>query len=120
MAYPTKAAKRTAPSEENVESVFELDAKKQVTVRKFNGINLVDIREFYIDKNTQEKKPGKKGISLTAALWRKLLDQKDEIDKALGALDGEPKKAKKDESSMPADGGNEAKAEESEAQGEEK
>ncbi|KAM9908814.1 hypothetical protein OXX79_000114 [Metschnikowia pulcherrima] len=94
MAYKTAASKRSAPAETETEtqSVFELDKKKQVTVRKFNGVSLVDIREFYIDKDTQEKKPGKKGISLTEDVWRKLLEQKDEIDAALAELDGKKRK----------------------------
>lgn len=94
MAYKTAASKRLAPAETETEtqSVFELDKKKQVTVRKFNGVSLVDIREFYIDKDTQEKRPGKKGISLTEDVWRKLLEQKDEIDAALAELDGKKRK----------------------------
>ena len=104
MAYKTAASKRLAAAETETEtqSVFELDKKKQVTVRKFNGVSLVDIREFYIDKDTQEKKPGKKGISLTEDVWRKLLEQKDEIDAALAELDGKKRKiASEKESELP-------------------
>ncbi|QBM88115.1 Transcriptional Coactivator p15 PC4 [Metschnikowia aff. pulcherrima] len=104
MAYKTAASKRLAPAETETEtqSVFELDKKKQVTVRKFNGVSLVDIREFYIDKDTQEKKPGKKGISLTEDVWRKLLEQKDEIDAALAELNGKKRKiASEKESELP-------------------
>ncbi|KAM9926131.1 hypothetical protein OXX59_003432 [Metschnikowia pulcherrima] len=104
MAYKTAASKRSAPAETETEtqSVFELDKKKQVTVRKFNGVSLVDIREFYIDKDTQEKKPGKKGISLTEDVWRKLLEQKDEIEAALAELDGKKRKiASEKESESP-------------------
>lgn len=104
MAYKSTASKRLAPTETGTEtqSVFELDKKKQVTVRKFNGVSLVDIREFYIDKDTQEKKPGKKGISLTEDVWRKLLEQKDEIDAALAELDGKKRKiASEKESELP-------------------
>lgn len=39
---------------------IKLGKKKQVSVRKFNGVNLVDIREYYEDKATGELKPGKK------------------------------------------------------------
>ncbi|KAF8004617.1 hypothetical protein HF325_000074 [Metschnikowia pulcherrima] len=104
MAYKTAASKRLAPAETETEtqSVFELDKKKQVTVRKFNGVSLVDIREFYSDKDTQEKKPGKKGISLTEDVWRNLLEQKDEIDAALAELDGKKRKiASEKESEQP-------------------
>lgn len=86
------AFKRTKPvATSNVDDVsIELDKKKQVTVRKFNGINLIDIREFYEDKETGEKKPGKKGISLTEETWFKLLESRDKIQSALDDLNEEP------------------------------
>lgn len=102
-------SKRSHPEED---VVIPLDNKKQVTVRKFNNINLVDIREFYVDKASGEKKPGKKGISLTEEVWKKLIENKDLIDEALDNLSGgkkeklepeepkepeeKPKKAKKE------------------------
>lgn len=73
----------------------ELDKRKRVTVRLFNGVNLVDIREFYVDKESGEKKPGKKGIALTQDVWQALLDAREEIDEALGALGG-GKRAKRE------------------------
>lgn len=84
---------------EGEDKVIALDGKKQVTIRKFNNIKLVDIREFYIDKTTQEKRPGKKGISLTEDVWKKLIANKDEIQEALDNLDGgsKPKKKAKSE-----------------------
>ena len=45
------------------EIAIKLDDKKRITVRKFKGKLLVDIREFYNDKG--EMKPGKKGIALS-------------------------------------------------------
>lgn len=69
-------------------AVIPLDSRKQVTVRKYNGMSLVDIREFYVDKGSGEKKPGKKGISLTRDVWNLLLSKKDLIQLALDDLDG--------------------------------
>lgn len=66
----------------------DLDKKKQVLVKQFNGINLVDIREFYTDKATGEKKPGKKGIALSEDAWRALIDSRDEVTAALQELGG--------------------------------
>ncbi|EGW30647.1 uncharacterized protein SPAPADRAFT_142754 [Spathaspora passalidarum NRRL Y-27907] len=82
-----------AGSSPGEETVIELDKKKQVTIRKFNNINLVDIREFYIDKDG-ERKPGKKGISLTEDTWYKLLENTNKIQNALDVLNGQvPKSA---------------------------
>jgi hypothetical protein len=41
-------------------------------VREFKGKTYVDIREYYVDKNTMETKPGKKGISLSCEQYQKL------------------------------------------------
>lgn len=112
MAFKRKAA---APAESSgPETVIELDKKKQITVRKFNGIKLVDIREFYIDKATGEKKPGKKGISLTEEVWKKLLDVLDEIRRLLDDLGAEPPVP-----AVPAKKTKVVKAEEIEAESEE-
>ena len=54
------------------EIAIKLDDKKRITVRKFKGKLLVDIREFYNDKG--EMKPGKKGIALSKENWNKLKD----------------------------------------------
>jgi hypothetical protein len=87
--------KRSSEPSSNADVVINLDKKKQVTVRKFNNINLVDIREFYIDKESGEKRPGKKGISLTEDVWKKLLESASEIQAALDGLDGSEEKRRK-------------------------
>ncbi|KAG7665577.1 uncharacterized protein J8A68_000979 [[Candida] subhashii] len=84
-SYNNPAPSSSSSSSDDV--VIELDKKKQVTIRKFNNINLIDIREFYVDKDG-EKKPGKKGISLTEDTWFKLLDSTNKIQNALDLLNG--------------------------------
>lgn len=42
-----------------------------MTVRKYKGTILIDVREFYLTPDG-ELKPGKKGISLTVAEWNVL------------------------------------------------
>lgn len=105
------APKRAAESEELTNFSRELDKKKSVTVRKFNGINLVDIREFYIDKASGEKKPGKKGIALSEDAWRQLLKLLEEVNGALDALN-EGKKRKVEPETV--NGNNEEEKEEEE------
>lgn len=109
MAYKRSFSNKNTPSTSSSnDTVIELDKKKQITVRKFNNVNLVDIREFYIDKDTNEKKPGKKGISLTEDTWLKLVQSSGEVQDALDVLNGvEPsrKKAKQTETGGDIDDG---------------
>lgn len=81
-----KKRKLDLEDEPNNALVIELDKKKQVSVRKYNGVSLVDIREFYFDKETGEKKPGKKGISLTEDSYWKLVEAQSAIQSALVQL----------------------------------
>ena len=53
-------------------------------VNQFNGKTYVDLREFYVDKSTEETKPGKKGISLNVEEYQKLKEIIPEIDSNLG------------------------------------
>ncbi len=55
--------------------MFELGGKRKVTVGSFKGKVLVNIREYYEDKNTGEEKPGSKGIALSKDQWKSLLQQ---------------------------------------------
>lgn len=56
-------------------------------MRRFNNVNLVDIREFYTDANGDQK-PGKKGISLTEETYFKLIEAHNKIQHALDGLNG--------------------------------
>jgi len=90
MAYKRSyggSAKSTQQQDKPPETIINLDAKKRVTVRKFNNVNLVDIREFYTDANGDQK-PGKKGISLTEDTYYKLIDAHNRIQHALDGLNG--------------------------------
>ena len=53
------------------DSYFELSRTRRVTVRKWKGKVLVDIREFY---GEDDMKPGKKGISLSEEQWKSLVN----------------------------------------------
>lgn len=77
---PNKKAK-TSTRTDDKEPTWVLQKNKLVKVRTFKGKVYVDIREFY-EKNG-ELLPGKKGVSLTPELWRKLISLSDEINEAL-------------------------------------
>ena len=54
------------------EPSWDLGKNKWVKVREFKGQTYIDIREYYVDKETMETKPGKKGISLNCQQYQKL------------------------------------------------
>ncbi|KAI5959394.1 uncharacterized protein KGF55_005371 [Candida pseudojiufengensis] len=105
MAYKRSYSKSNQQSSnqdqtQQEETEIILDSKKRVTVRKFNNVNLVDIREYYIDSNG-EKKPGKKGISLTEESYYKLIESHNKIQNALDILNGGSKTNKEPVSKKP-------------------
>ncbi|XP_078344493.1 uncharacterized protein LOC144630053 [Oculina patagonica] len=81
-AKQEKSSKATSSSKKDEEvGVFEIAAKRRVSVRKFKGKILVDIREFY--EADGELRPGKKGISLKVEEWEKLKNLAGDIDEAI-------------------------------------
>jgi len=60
------------------DSYIEIGKQKRVTVRKFKGKVLVDIREYY--GKSGEEKPGKKGISLSVEQWQALQFASGQVD----------------------------------------
>ena len=77
---PVKTSTKSLNAEE---SSFELSGTRRVTVRKFRSSILIDIREYYEDKESNEERPGKKGISLTKEQYEKLKELIPEIDTAV-------------------------------------
>ncbi|OQS03591.1 hypothetical protein THRCLA_04092 [Thraustotheca clavata] len=63
---------------------FAISPKRRITIRKFKGKMLVDIREFYDSDGSM--KPGNKGISLTKEQWRVVVDKADEIAEAMASV----------------------------------
>ncbi|BGO91685.1 hypothetical protein NBRC10512_008133 [Rhodotorula toruloides] len=75
-----------AAVEENDEGdkYIDLAALRRVTVRKFKGKTLIDIREFYnSDKGVA---PGKKGISLSVEQWDRLKKAVSTVDDLIDEL----------------------------------
>jgi len=69
---------------------FDLSSKKRLTIRKWKGNTLLDIREYY-EKN-EKMLPGKKGISLTTSQYDSLRDliKNGAIDKSIQDAEGKP------------------------------
>jgi hypothetical protein len=67
------------------EYIFELTSKRRVTVRKFKGKVLVDIREFW-EPEPGKLAPGKKGISLSLDQWKMLKEMMGDVDGAISKL----------------------------------
>lgn len=80
-AKTTAAASSSSTTNEDGVKCWELDQKKRASVRSFGGKTFVDIREFYLKDGKWS--PGKKGITLQLAQFRKLLEVADEITKEL-------------------------------------
>ncbi|XP_050346751.1 RNA polymerase II transcriptional coactivator [Nymphalis io] len=80
---PEKKAKMGSRTNDK-EPTWVLQGKKLVKIREFKGKVYVDIREFY-EKNG-ELLPGKKGISMTPDMWRKLLSLSDEINETISSM----------------------------------
>ncbi|XP_015523599.1 activated RNA polymerase II transcriptional coactivator p15 [Neodiprion pinetum] len=81
-ASQSKKPKKEKKEEDNA---WDLGNNRQVTVREFKGKLLIDIREMYYDKEG-ELKPGKKGISLNTAQWRKFVDAVADVDEAVKSM----------------------------------
>ncbi|XP_034475375.1 LOW QUALITY PROTEIN: RNA polymerase II transcriptional coactivator [Drosophila innubila] len=60
---------------------WTLEGMRQVRINEFRGRKMVDIREFY--EKDGKVLPGKKGISLSASQWKKLLAITDDVTRAL-------------------------------------
>ncbi|KAK0614243.1 transcriptional Coactivator p15-domain-containing protein [Immersiella caudata] len=63
--------------------MWEIGGTRRVTISKFKGTTLVNIREYYTDKTTGEAKPGKKGISLSVEQFEGLIDAMPALVQAL-------------------------------------
>jgi len=68
------------------EKFINLGKNKRATVRNFKGTTLLDIREFYVDKESGESKPGKKGISLSVEQWQELKQATKTLDELIAEV----------------------------------
>ncbi|KAK2542299.1 activated RNA polymerase II transcriptional coactivator p15-like protein [Columba guinea] len=82
-AKPSEGTEKGQGSEE--EGMFQIGKMRYVHVSSFKGKVLVDIREFYVDKEG-DMKPGRKGIGLSGEQWNQLKEVVPEVDAALKKL----------------------------------
>jgi hypothetical protein len=91
-AGDTAAAERPPP----MESVLTLALSEKRIARVYmwaeRQLPLVDIREIYMVE--EQARPGRKGISLTAAQWRALAARAADITAAIEGLEAQAKAAK--------------------------
>ncbi|POI20364.1 hypothetical protein CIB84_015889 [Bambusicola thoracicus] len=80
MPKAEELAAASSPEEEEEEG--KIGKMRYVRVSCFKGKVLVDIREFYMDKEG-DMKPGRKGIALSAEQWNQLKEIIPEIDAAV-------------------------------------
>jgi hypothetical protein len=83
----SKKAKSSGIMKKNADNelYLELGRKRRVTVRKYQKSVLIDIREYYEDKNDQIK-PGNKGIALSVEQFETLCKSIQEVNQAVLAL----------------------------------
>ncbi|OXB59940.1 hypothetical protein ASZ78_008076 [Callipepla squamata] len=81
-ARPSRAAVKPQERGGEEEGMFQIGKMRYVRVSCFKGKVLVDIREFYMDKEG-DMKPGRKGIALSAEQWNQLKEIIPEIDAAV-------------------------------------
>ncbi|CAH0384352.1 unnamed protein product [Bemisia tabaci] len=80
-AKKSKTSEKKPQKNKEEEHSWLLEKMKFVKVREFKGKVMVDIREFY--EKDGDLLPGRKGISLSAAQWKKLVGVVDEVNAAI-------------------------------------
>ncbi|KKY23039.1 putative rna polymerase ii transcriptional [Phaeomoniella chlamydospora] len=79
---PRISGTSTVPSKDSEGNVYwELPSKRRVTITKFHGKTLVNIREYY--EKDGKMLPGKKGVAMTMEVYAALIDLLPEIETAL-------------------------------------
>ncbi|XP_009467401.1 PREDICTED: activated RNA polymerase II transcriptional coactivator p15-like [Nipponia nippon] len=84
-AKPSNVTEKPPGRGSEEEGMFQIGKMRYVTVSCFKGKVLVDIREFYTDKEGSMK-PWRKGIALSAEQWNQLKEIIPEIDAAAKKL----------------------------------
>ena len=67
----------------NCDFALDLPGTRRVTVSTYRGALYVDVREWYTDAKSGEKRPGKKGISITPEQWEKCVASAGEVERLM-------------------------------------
>lgn len=89
-ALRENAEKITAASKTKAETKVELADLCIVTINSQGG-DRIDMRKYYLDKSDGEKKPTKKGVSISLEQWTKLRQSFQSIDATYQETVAEPK-----------------------------
>ncbi|XP_023933950.1 RNA polymerase II transcriptional coactivator-like [Bicyclus anynana] len=82
---PLEAKKSKMGSRTDIkEPTWKLQKNKLVRIRKFKGKVFVDIRKFY--ERDGQMFAGLKGISISQAVWAKLLELGEDINETLNSM----------------------------------
>ncbi|KNC79323.1 hypothetical protein SARC_08288 [Sphaeroforma arctica JP610] len=88
---PTRKKQKTSTprgeKDNDGQTYFSLGGERRCTLKQFRGVKYVDIREYYIAGG--EAKPGKKGISLNADTFQRLLPCIDAAAEFLGVANSD-------------------------------
>ncbi|NXC49732.1 TCP4 polymerase, partial [Penelope pileata] len=81
-ARPSRVAAKLQGQGSQEEGLFQIGKMRYIQVSSFKGMALVDIREFYVDKEGNMR-PGRKGIALSGEQWNQLKEIIPEVDAAV-------------------------------------
>jgi hypothetical protein len=66
-------------TDDNGNKFFDVGRNRRISLSNFKGKQMINIREYYLDKVSNKMKPGKSGIALYQDEWKKLLTLADEF-----------------------------------------
>ncbi|KAI4099198.1 MAG: hypothetical protein L6R37_006081 [Teloschistes peruensis] len=85
-AASTKAPVKSKGGQNNEDEEFwEITTNRRISITQYSGKHMINIREYYEDKNGGGLLPGKKGIALPIAQYSTLLTLLPDIEAALTA-----------------------------------
>merc|ERR1712137_449025 len=85
----SQASTPSSPHSDQSDTLLELGDDMVLSVGQFKGNVLVHVRQYWVDKKTNERRPGKRGITLRASDVERLEGLFDDIDMDLQRLSSE-------------------------------